>query len=385
MHLFKPHISLAAFLAVWLTVESVVGPAPLWAQPDTLRPLNRREDRSGLEELTRELAPDAVNPSAAGLEENEPWRLKLESLQMVAGILDEAGLTQKGKDIAQAFLFAMDHLEDAFNEHTPAAGREQVRQILKDFIYLVTGVRGNFPQLRGQLSPQIGNKSWSDAARRNLAAVVVVVGRFYQDPPPTSELNFVLSAAQMTMSATMSGEVSPGQDAAFRASFESQIPLVIDRMVEVLGYPHKITAGLEEVQARVEEFVRALVPEGKPGLIPVVIGGGLEEQRPELGALRRLRSFPAVFAHGMTPAQVAVELITRFNAHDTVVAGLEEEAGRFIPILAAAGIEARVVTPERAGHLILAILAQAAGMEERDLAGRAGQFLDDLTVLAGQV
>lgn len=152
-----------------------------------------------------------------------------------------------------------------------------------------------------------------------------------------------------------------------------------------LAFKRLSTAGLEEARGRAAEFVRSLVPEGKQGLTPVVIGAALEAAHPELRVLSRIKELPVLFAGGLEEDEVVVKLITRWNARNVVFAGMEEEAGRFIPILAAAGIEARAVTPENAGHLILAILAQAAGMEERGLAGRAGQFLDDLTALADQV
>jgi hypothetical protein len=149
---------------------------------------------------------------------------------------------------------------------------------------------------------------------------------------------------------------------------------------------YKTAAGAEEaMDERMEQFARDLRSASPGGLVPVVIGAGLEAAHPELKVFSRLQGIPVLFVGGMTPDRVVVELITRWNARAAVFAGTEEEAGRFIPILSAAGISAHPVTPQSAGHLILAILAQAAGMEERDLAGRAGQFLDDAEAFAGQV
>ena len=69
MPLFKRKPASAAFLAVWLTVQTAVGPASLYAQPDTLRPTELRQNDAGLEELTRVLQTDQPDSSASGLEE----------------------------------------------------------------------------------------------------------------------------------------------------------------------------------------------------------------------------------------------------------------------------------------------------------------------------
>lgn len=143
------------------------------------------------------------------------------------------------------------------------------------------------------------------------------------------------------------------------------------------------TAGMEEARERAGSFLRALAADAPQPLTPVVIGAGLEQAHPELGVFRQVKGLPVLFAGEMTPAEVAVELITRFDAHGAVFAGTEEEAGRFLPILSAAGISAVLVN---SGHLILSILAKAAGMEEAALAARdgIGRFLDDLAALSPQ-
>ena len=141
--------------------------------------------------------------------------------------------------------------------------------------------------------------------------------------------------------------------------------------------PTPPAAGTEETaQRRAEAALLELLPGGRQRILPIVIGAGLEAEHPGLRALDRFGELlPVEFAGNRTPREVAVDLIER-EARAAVFAGTEGEAGRFIPILAAAGIESLAVTPKQGGHLLLAILAQAAGIEEATLAARAGDFLD---------
>lgn len=155
----------------------------------------------------------------------------------------------------------------------------------------------------------------------------------------------------------------------------------IQRATEPVGV-HK--TGLEEARALVNGFVRALVPEESQGLKPVVVGDGLEKQHPELKILAGLEELPVVRTAGREPVEVALELISRWDARRAFFVGLEEEAQRYVPPMKAVGIETQSFTPEDATHAILAILAQAAGLEEAALADQknVGRFLDDLTALA---
>lgn len=75
---------------------------------------------------------------------------------------------------------------------------------------------------------------------------------------------------------------------------------------------------------------------------------------------------------------MAAELIGRFDARKMGVVGLEQEIGGYIRVLAAAGIEAIVQMPRDPTQAILMILSQAAGLEQAEVARRAGQFLDDV-------
>ncbi len=148
---------------------------------------------------------------------------------------------------------------------------------------------------------------------------------------------------------------------------------------DIVSYLKDYTAGLEEARKRVGRLMQEIAP--PEGLKPVVILAGLEEQHPELRALGRVSGLPVIFAGQMTPEELTVELITQFDAHSAVLAGLEEEIDQYQPI-AGAGIALQLVTPSRAGQLILSILAKAAGLEEADLLNRnAGRLLDDLTAL----
>jgi len=152
---------------------------------------------------------------------------------------------------------------------------------------------------------------------------------------------------------------------------------------------YKAAAGLEEVQARIGNFMRALTQEARDQtLVPIVISSGMEAAHPEFGAFRKVPGLPVLFAGGLEEDQVAAEVAIRWpEARAAVFVGMDLEAGRFVRMLAAVGIEqVRVVTPRNAGQLILAILAQAAGMKEAALAARkeAVRFLDDLTALAFQ-
>ncbi len=144
-------------------------------------------------------------------------------------------------------------------------------------------------------------------------------------------------------------------------------------------------AGLEAAEGRVVAFLRGLREEALQGLIPVVIGAELEQAHPEVRALKD-RGLPVLFAAGLEADQVVVELITRWDAREAVVAGMEQEVGLLLPVLQAAGIEARAVTPGQ-GNLLLEILAAAAGMEQSALAARSGvgELMDDAEVLGGQL
>ncbi len=145
------------------------------------------------------------------------------------------------------------------------------------------------------------------------------------------------------------------------------------------------SAGMEEAEGRVAAFLSGLRDEATQGLIPVVIGAELEAKHPEVRVLKD-KGLPVLFAAGLQEHEVVIELVTRWDAREAVVAGMEQEAGRYIAILSAAGIEGRAVTPGQ-GNLLLEILAQAAGLEQSAIAARegVGELMDDATVLGGQL
>ncbi len=156
---------------------------------------------------------------------------------------------------------------------------------------------------------------------------------------------------------------------------------------------HSKAAGVEEealvmaqAEGRVGAFLRELREAAPRGFIPVVVGPELEARHPEVRALRGMKELPVLFAAGLEDDQVVVELITRWDAREAVVAGMEQEAGRYIAILSAAGIEGRAVTPDSV-NLLLEILAQAAGLEQSAVAARegVGELMDDAVVLGGQL
>ncbi len=540
MRLFKRHTSLTAFLTVWLTVETAIGPALLWAQTDTLRPLNRQEDRSGLEELTRELAPDAVNPAAAGLEEAQPFPPVafappgFEVNKTLAEILAELRADFKNHPTISPALDALERKRDEIPPEIKALVENwpTVVFVAEALHFIRHTSPENLPWKLQQLSG-----FFDEAARAVLAAPFIPetpIRVFWANPPVDHEndLAHLNLAARFLQEIDPSGSyalfinhtsaiyLGPIQDATgqaryigytglqwpyrpgwstdgfrfadlvatlvqeadhhrfrtihkksdlianyeFEFSHKQKTPLTesteplpylreIDghqaehrywlqlartldeksrrnlivwigkRLLEVsqaIGYLENTsqwgqiltrkgeelvrqqrlqqteleraaaeilssTAGLEEGQGRVDRFVQGLAAEAPQGLTPMIIGAGLEEQHPELRALGKVRGLPVLFAGRMTPQEVAVELISRWDAREAVFAGLEEEVGRYKPLIEEAGISVRPVTPKTAGQILLAILAQAAGMEERELAGRAGQFLDDVAAFAGQV
>ena len=83
----------------------------------------------------------------------------------------------------------------------------------------------------------------------------------------------------------------------------TQTPALVEaNMLRPAAVPES-RAGAEEIaQARAEAFLRELLPGAEQGILPVVIGAGLEQAHPELGAFRRVRGLPVLFAGGMTPA-----------------------------------------------------------------------------------
>ncbi len=148
-------------------------------------------------------------------------------------------------------------------------------------------------------------------------------------------------------------------------------------------------SGLEEAAlSRVADFFRAMAVEAPRGLTPVVIGAGLEERYPELKVFASVKTAPVLLSRG-DPVEDVATLIA-WDARQIVFAGLEEQAGRLIPIADRAGITVtRVVTPgsQEFTPFFLTVVSEAAGLEEAAVAAREdfGRFLDDVAALRGQV
>lgn len=169
---------------------------------------------------------------------------------------------------------------------------------------------------------------------------------------------------------------------------EAGILIFRRRVNKGLGTIQPPATGLEEAAIRVEGFLRTLVQEAGPeGLTPIVIGAGLEERHPELRVLARFSELPVVQAQNRSPEELAVELVSRWDARSVVFAGLEEEAGRYVPVFERARIATRIITPNSTAQAILSILGQATGLEEATLAAQEGfgRFVEDVSALARQL